>query len=327
MNVAKIMQQWELPITPDERARDRSDELSVLLTGSPQLRARVSITCFGKTDGGGAQCHAVLSALFFSHQHGVAYLHQPFVLVDHRECEHLRWTRRWERFLDLGKGFERLVHGANFVAVSDFVDAPDAHPGPVVLHAQAFHFFANQQPDAYEEIVAPLRHRFERRMRWASLRRWLAVVGRSKQFRVAVHIRRGDVSSDNSWSDRYTSNEVILRKLDAVAAELSKKAIPFVVDIYSEGVLEDFTVLSERGYHVHLGRSVFKDFEAMVTADLLITAKSSLSCLAGLLSRGIVIYEDAYHKPQSHWIVADGSGRFDVGLLQARLAAINCPLT
>jgi hypothetical protein len=44
-------------------------------------------------------------------------------------------------------------------------------------------------------------------------------------------------------------------------------------------------------------------FKAMVQADVLLTAKSSFSYLAGLTGRGIVLHEPGHRPPPSDWVL------------------------
>jgi hypothetical protein len=53
---------------------------------------------------------------------------------------------------------------------------------------------------------------------------------------------------------------------------------------------------------MHINESVENTFTGMVLADVLVTAASSLSYTAGILSEGIVYYIPFWHVALPHWI-------------------------
>jgi hypothetical protein len=59
---------------------------------------------------------------------------------------------------------------------------------------------------------------------------------------------------------------------------------------------------------MHLNGDVFECLHSLITADILVMAKSSFSYTAALLSRGIVIYSPFWHAPLQQWIVAGRDG-------------------
>ena len=136
----------------------------------------------------------------------------------------------------------------------------------------------------------------------------------SDRLDVAIHIRRGDIVADQLWR-RFTPNAYyssVIRQLKTLLEDQ-----PFRVHIFSETkpkpslLDEDFSPFEDLGCCMHLDEDVFETVHHLVTADVLVTSRSSFSYVPGVLSRGVVLYEPFWHSPMSSWIVCDGEGRFD----------------
>ncbi len=69
--------------------------------------------------------------------------------------------------------------------------------------------------------------------------------------------------------------------------------------------------LVEDGTVFHLNECPFTTFHHMVSADVLVMAKSSFSYSAALFSNGIKIYLPFWHKPLQNWIVVNENGGFN----------------
>mgnify|MGYP007123205405 CR=1 FL=1 len=51
--------------------------------------------------------------------------------------------------------------------------------------------------------------------------------------------------------------------------------------------------------------------QRMVDADVLVVGRSSFSFIAGVVSKGIVLYEPGKYRPPSSWLELDSAGDFD----------------
>jgi hypothetical protein len=138
-------------------------------------------------------------------------------------------------------------------------------------------------------------------------------------FRVAVHIRRGDVSlcTGNAWR-RYSPNSHYLRLIDQVLANVPPSQ-PYKVTIYSESdhhdgktktQYETFDDFISRNYTVNLDRGLKAVWKSFIRSDVFIASKSGFSMVPAYLryDRGGVIFTP--HKfayPLPHWDVVDKS--------------------
>jgi hypothetical protein len=116
-----------------------------------------------------------------------------------------------------------------------------------------------------------------------------------RAFHVAVHVRRGDVTAEQArdspqmaqrWLDVAWYEallEDLLRNLGALGVEAQ-------VTIHAIGDVSDLQRLAKLpNIELRANRPRAEDFEALAFADLLVTAPSSFSFTAALVSRGAVI--------------------------------------
>ena len=111
---------------------------------------------------------------------------------------------------------------------------------------------------------------------------------------VAIHVRRGDVRC--RMKRRFTSNDTI-RTLQRQLSGVGK------FHLFSQGNPEDFREFDDTV--LHLNEDPLDTFHHLVSADILIMAKSSFSYTAALLSNGVKIYEPFFYLPLDDWVIRD----------------------
>lgn len=119
-------------------------------------------------------------------------------------------------------------------------------------------------------------------------------------FDIAIHIRRGDVV-ERKQNNRFITNDNYRK----IILDLQKEYPEFTIGVYSEGKLDDFKQISDLNIKIILNGNPLHTFHQLVTAKILVTAKSSFSISAGILSKGKVYYIPAKHKPLDDWIILD----------------------
>lgn len=156
-------------------------------------------------------------------------------------------------------------------------------------------------------------------------------------FRIAVHIRRGDVSlcTGNAWR-RYLPNSHYIRLIDQVLANLPTGQ-PYKVTIYSESdhhdgkakrqyeTFEDFT---SRNYSVSLDQTVSKTWKRFIRSDVFIASKSGFSMVPAYLRFdrvGVIFTPHKYANPLPHWEVADEDFLAVTDAVMERLQSERCP--
>ena len=115
---------------------------------------------------------------------------------------------------------------------------------------------------------------------------------------VALHIRRGDVRSRLSQGDETMKKrwlelsyyEKIIDQISSMCAD--KERLRFIV--FSEGEEKDFRSLTEFHSNITmcLNMSAEQSFLHLCYADILVTAPSSFSIIAGAINKGIKVVPD-----------------------------------
>jgi hypothetical protein len=242
-----------------------------------------ALTCAGKTDGGGAQVHAVLSVQAFCRRFGFTYLHTPFSQIEHTSGP--EEVARWEATFRLGEGHGAAQYsGLPVVPLKTYARNPALWFQHVIVALQHAHDYTDAAGEDYDWFR--LSHEKPRE---------------ADEFRIALHIRRGDVSAAQN-ATRFTPDEKILATLDFIYATFENLETRTEIHVYSQGRAEDFAAYTQRGAILHLNGDALSDLTALSRANLLIISKSSFSYVAGLLCEGLVIYEPFWHKPMDHWL-------------------------
>jgi hypothetical protein len=170
---------------------------------------------------------------------------------------------------------------------------------------------------------------------------------RSEVFRLAIHVRRGDLFAIESA--RMLPNEYYVSCALRVAEVLRNLGIPFVCELYTEVAtktfevtpqhhglegrtpenttydpgmshLEDFDVLPNLERYVNI--DPIETLRRMATADALIMSRSSFSYVAAILSENCtVICYPFWHSAMKEWLLSEIDGALPERELAHRLEA------
>ena len=86
---------------------------------------------------------------------------------------------------------------------------------------------------------------------------------------------------------------------------MKNKFPDYSICIYSEGKVRDFRKLFFENVHFSLNDNIENTFHDLVTSKVLVTAKSSFSYTAALLSTNIVYYIPFWCEPLDNWLMFD----------------------
>ncbi len=252
------------------------------------------ITCSGKTDGIGAQAQAIFSTMLFAQESGIRYVHTPFISVAHDQP-----SEEWECFFNLGQD-ELALADSNVTSLPVLsVNQPSTDLEPDTLYAIPHcHSFADlsNNVNGYSRLKDKFLTKYH-----ASSKKAYGSFYRQGKVNIAIHVRRGDVSAN---SFRHTDNVYYRSLLNSLTLIMDDLKTDVSIHLYSQGALDQFSDLDGLDVSYHLDECPFSAFVNMVSADILITAKSSFSYCAALLSKGIIIYEPFWHTPIDDWIIA-----------------------
>jgi hypothetical protein len=129
--------------------------------------------------------------------------------------------------------------------------------------------------------------------------------------RIAVHIRRGDITPCRPRTrgyPRYLPNQHYLKLIDRYTSTSTSTAQTKAsqVVIYSESEsFESFDVFRERGYQVVLDGSIGDVWKGIIGSDVVILSRSSFSLVPAIMAKGKVCYTPFWHVPLPHWDVVD----------------------
>lgn len=253
------------------------------------------ITCSGREDGAGAQISAAVSTILYARHFGYDYVHTPLTNVAHFQDgqDPKKWAADWERFFSLGDGEPPAkLHDSleQHYLRRPHRWRPKAGKLNFVHHC---HKVTDRQAELWSAYRPELRRKFTVHPKPPTS---TCPEGVRK---IGVHIRRGDVRSDNQFTSRFTPNRRILEVLSRITKALGNES--YEVHIYSQSGsdLSDFDAIEPVW---HLDEDPFVTFNSLVNCDILLPAISSFSWLAGLISTGRVVQDEFWHPPMPDWI-------------------------
>lgn len=258
-----------------------------------------------RRDGFGSQVLSRLSVEATARDLGLRYAHRPFEAIAHAEGDPAEWVRRCEATFALGDGRPRLADfDLPMVGLTAYASDRSLWRRPHVVTMNNMHVHCDRYPAIYRTVIpgndagaAPL----------------------TGPLRIAAHVRRGDVSTQRV-SHRFTSNQIVIATLRQVIAQAEKAGFAHEVTVYSNGNPGEFVEFSDLGYRVDLTSGALDVFQRLRESDVLLTAKSTFSYVAGLYARGIVLYEPFPRRPMPSWIPRRTDGGFAADRLDEQLA-------
>ena len=266
----------------------------------------------GVQDGAGAQYQRVVALLALSRRLALGFeparidaiSNQGYLAAKTRRHDPL-YAEKWRRFLNLGGGADTdpvpatwdLVLCPRVLLPEHLEEAGRVPQSRVLVRTVLPYKIVDQAPEMYELIQEELRS-------WYASSPKPALYFQPEMLNVAVHVRRGDLMRGPHRS-RVIPNARYVRAMSEVRALFPNRAVAF--HIYSEGderagrkEFAEFLRISDAA--LHLNEDVFSTFHHLVSADVLILSRSSFSYLAGIYSRGRVLYFPFMHPPLPKWL-------------------------
>ena len=278
-----------------------------------RIGRKVAIMATGKDDGAGSQAQAAMSALCFARAHGLTYIHRPFTTIMLAETDMPAWVQAWEEYFNLGAGERRLGEDNTRVLAVDHV-AFVPHGEPAIVTAEHYLHYCNQDEDAWERVLPELRNKF-----WANKEQRR----RGGEIRLAVHMRRGDVSAEDKKVVRnFTPNAIFVNTLTRLKALLASTGRTLYIEVFSQGDPSMFANLAALGAELKLDAPALDTHRALVESDILVMSKGAFSYTAGVLHDGITLYDPQKYRPLKGWIARAPDGTFDEALVARRLPAL-----
>lgn len=284
-------------------------------------------------DGAGAQLHRVLGIYALSRAIGARYLHTPVQNILYRgvpgtfDPDQTKILAGLQRLAPLSSDadVERLVARARVVKATTF--SLSEH------HREAG---TRERPTLFK-VAYPFKVVDRVPAYWrASQRAIPSLQRRGDALKIAVHIRRGDIHFVEKH--RLLPNSYYMGVLESLITICRSIGRSYAVDIFSEsmptgttlrpedfapgmghqsfvvsGDLDNFSEFDSLGPVTYrFNEDLISTIRAMAEADVLVTSKSSMSVVAGLLQQtGIVLFHPFWHSALPDWVITSPSGSFD----------------
>jgi len=294
-------------------------------------------------DGAGAQLQRIYGIYALSRELGIPYVHTPLEEIGYHGLMALQDNApssdllpECNRVFDIPSDIElpeaMVVHemqDADIGAIEALRDAAGDDPSFHLVRICLPYPLTEHDPETYRHVkaISPFPYR------------------RSKVFRLAIHVRRGEQIALKSG--RMLPNEYYISCALKFQDVLRRLDIPFVCELYTEVATKTFQVtprhhgIDERisaNMTYEPGLSRVEEFDVlpnverfintdpietlgrMATADALIMSRSSFSFVAAILSEQcIVIYHPFWHNAMNEWLVSGADGALPEGELIERL--------
>jgi tetratricopeptide (TPR) repeat protein len=235
-----------------------------------------TITNPQRSDGFGAQFQTIIYSVIYAELNHKKFVYTPFQAMEHNYDNDPEYLNKKESLINFKSNFEIDPAVKQDIVREDFIR------------------FFEQNLDACS--------RSESLKKIKRIFRMNKTVAKHQGINVAIHVRRPN-PHDNRSAGTDTPDSMYLNIISTLKATLGKHA-PLSIHLYSQGTPDLFDAYKSAGdVSLHLNGPVEETFTDMVLADVLVTSRSSLSYVAGLLSEGDVYYLPFWHPPLKHWKV------------------------
>jgi hypothetical protein len=130
---------------------------------------------------------------------------------------------------------------------------------------------------------------------------------RSTNPKIAMHIRRGDVSL-TTHKNRYIPNQYFLDYCKKILITYPSAEIT----IFSESdSSEDFSSFRELGCFLSLDTDLVKTWAQIINSDVFFMSKSSFSYVPAMYNKNLVVYFPAWYQKLEHWINSEDQGSWE----------------
>jgi hypothetical protein len=240
------------------------------------------ITYNTQSDGAGSQIQRIFSIYLVAKHLNLQYIHSPFHTLEHDFDPEL--LNRFNQIIE-------LPSDSSLPEQYQTVYIDSIHPNtihllqqdyriPVLFKVNVAHEYLNDHP----ELLYPL---FPHRFPWIETQL-------DTQLKIAVHVRRGDVSPTEN-SSRFIPFLFNLECIEYLSQLF--QTIPHEIALYSESSIRpEIAQYQERLNQIphlsyHIDEDIVQTFQALVNADVLIAGHSSLSFSATMLKqKGVSIH-------------------------------------
>jgi hypothetical protein len=240
------------------------------------------ITNHGLSDGFGSQFQHIICCILIAYKMGHTFVYNPVTIMEHNYDNDPDFLEKMENLMNIKPYFMNIRDES----------LKNTHIEYWAMNAK-YAIDANINAFVTDEALERIKMMF-----WANKSR---DVFKNEKINVAVHIRRPNNHDRDVEEVRYTQDMFYIDAMNRIRREYSGQDLLF--HIYSQGDIQKFDMYKADDVVFHIDQDVCSTFIEMVSSDVLVTAFSSLSYIAGYLTDGVVYYQNFWHPPRSKWIL------------------------
>ena len=239
---------------------------------------------FYRNDGAGAQIQRILSIYLISQKFNFRYIHSTFETKQHNFD--FNYNKKFNELIYLPSNY--ITTNVKIVKINNLSNIDiikNNNEKDVLFLIASAHKYIDNNPEILDDLF-PIKFDFISEKI-------------NKKIIIAIHIRRGDVQSNNSNKKRFIPLNYYVKCIENLNKIL--KNIDHEFNIYSEANIynekDDIEILKKyNNLFFHIDEDVIKTFIDLINADILFSGFSSFSYSASMLRRkGIVIYCKFWH--------------------------------
>ena len=236
-----------------------------------------------RSDGFGAQFQTIICCILIAENTGNEYIHRRIRSMEHNYYNDPDYLSKVELLMNVSNNYQTVYDDKLIENIISFTP-----------HEIIYSFELNINFLLNSESLVNLKTNFRKNKN--------RNIFNNDVFNIAIHIRSTNLHDITLGSNRSTT----LNYYFDIIARIKKTMVNekrIIFHIYSQNDMRDYDEFDKEGIYFHLNENMFDTFIGLVTADILVTSKSSFSYAAAILSDGIIYYQPFWHPPGEKWIV------------------------
>lgn len=242
----------------------------------------VYITNHPMSDGFGSQFQHIICCILIAYKMGHTFVYNPVTIMEHNYDNDPGFLEKIENLMNI-KPYFMNIHDES------------VRNKNIEYWDMSAKYALDENVDAFttDEFLERIKIMF-----WANKSR---DVFKTEKINVAIHIRRPNNHDKDVEEVRYTADMFYINAMNRIRTEYAGKDLQF--HIYSQGDITQFDMYKAEDVVFHIDQDLCSTFIELVASDVLVTAFSSLSYIAGYLTDGVVYYQNFWHPPRSKWVL------------------------
>lgn len=252
-------------------------------------------------DGFGSQYQKIIESYIFCKMNNLNFAYTPLNAVEHNYDNDPSFNIKLEKLMNIKDNIINVNDSMNINYIEYSIQIHKNFSENIDMYCNSVHmqyikdcFWKNKEKDFFISIESNNSAHDNRPFISASDNQC-----KNGKTNISIHIRRENVCDRGQAGDRVTTpNKYYLNIMNHIRQQYTNTQF----HIYSQGNVEQFNDLDKEDVIFHLNEDIYTTFIGLVAANILVTAPSSLSYAAALISDGIVYYKPFWHSPRKEWI-------------------------